>query len=90
MIDNINTDIANADNCKDNVMIVKRVTVIKNDVLGFKNTDNVIVKNGNGNKNTDQFIGNNTDNADTNNERTATIVRCLLSKNLGSKYFKYA
>ena len=88
MIDKIKTDIASAENCKDNVNIVNSVTVIKNEVLGFKNTDNNIAKNGNGNKNTDQFIGKNIATIATNKEKVATINMYLLFKNFGSKNFK--
>ena len=52
---------ARAENCNDNVIIVRRVTVIKNALLGFKNTDKIIAKNGKGSKNTDQEDGINTE-----------------------------
>ncbi len=86
--DNIYTDIASADNCNDNVIIVRKVTVIKKDVLGFKNIDSNIAKNGNGNINTDHVAGNITDNIDINIANDAITNKCLLSKNLGSNDFK--
>ena len=89
MIDRINTDIAKAENCNDKVIMVNNVTVIKKDVLGFKKTAKVIAKNGNGSKNTDQWIGSKTANVAIKRERKDTMDKCLLSKNFGSNILKY-
>ena len=81
-------DIAKAENCKDKAITVNNVTVIKNEVLGLKNTDKIIAKNGNGKANTDQVAGKNVANPAIIKDNVATISISLFFKNFGSKYLK--
>ena len=84
IIESKNTDIDNAENWRDKVIIVNRVTVIKNELLEFKKTESIIAKYGIGSAKTYQFAGNNTDIKAINKLKKATMDKWRLFKSFDS------